>query len=46
MEKEIIKHIRKKNKKYLKKYEKRKFKVATYNWYSIWRKVVLRKRIH
>jgi hypothetical protein len=44
MEKEIINHIRKKNKKYLKVYEKRKPKMATYNWHSIWGKLVSRTK--
>ena len=44
MQKEIIKHIRKNNRKYLKRYAKNKIKMATNNWYSIWIKVVSRKR--
>jgi hypothetical protein len=43
MQKEIIKHIKNKNKKYLKNYE-RKTKVASRHWTDFWSKVVSRKR--
>lgn len=46
MQEEIINHIRKNNRRYLKRYGKRKIKMATYNWYSIWLKVVSRKRFN
>jgi len=45
MQKHILKHIRKKNKKYLKNYE-RKTKVGARHWTSFWSKVVLRKRFN
>jgi hypothetical protein len=44
MEKEIINHIKKKNKTYLKRYEKRKPKMVTLNWHSIWGKLVSRTK--
>jgi hypothetical protein len=45
MQKHILKHIRKKNKKYLKNYE-RKTKVGARHWTSFWSKVVSRKRFN
>jgi len=45
MQKYILKHIRKKNKKYLKNYE-RKTKVGARHWTSFWSKVVSRKRFN
>ena len=44
MQREIIKHIRKKNKRYLKAYEKRKPKMDSLNWHSIWGKLVSRAK--
>jgi hypothetical protein len=46
MQQEIINHIRKNNRRYLKRYGKKKFKMVANNWYSIWHKVVSRKRIN